>query len=174
MVEEEKDAETKPTKEATKVPPKQANKSSQAPGKLSAEKAAQLGKELSQIKMLAFASVAELGDATGVIMRSGDLPTGFLDADAAADRGSGFGNSLGLSGGGGLVTPGSGGGLRSLADTSAGTQGAAVSKTTSGPKLSVQVRPLVNRDQLVTVIFEPMREIRSEVKVTHVEMDLGN
>lgn len=139
VIEEDKDAEAKPSKEVSKAAPKQATKSNQPPGKLSAEKAAQLGRELSQIKILAFATVADLGDATGVIMRSGDLPTGFLDADAAADRGSGFGNSLGLSGGGGLVTPGAGGGLRSLADTSAGTQGAAVTKSTSGPKLSVQV-----------------------------------
>jgi len=139
VVEEEKDTEAKPTKEVAKVVPKQVSKASQPTGKLSAEKAAQLGKELSQIKMLAFASVAELGDATSVIMRSGDLPTGFLDADAAADRGTGFGNALGLSGGGGLVTPGAAGGLRSLADTSAGTQGGAVTKSTSGPKVSVKV-----------------------------------
>ena len=138
VVEEEK-ATDKPTKEIAKVVAKQTAKSSQPPGKLSAEKAAQLGKELSQIKMLAFASVADLGEATGITMRSGDLPTGFLDADAAADRGSGFGNSLGLSGGGGLVTPGAGGGLRSLADTSAGTQSGGVTKTTAGPKVSVKV-----------------------------------
>jgi hypothetical protein len=139
LEEEKKDDETKPTKEVTKAVPKQTSKSAQPPGKLSAAASAQLGRELSQIKILAFATVADLGDATGVIMRSGDLPTGFLDADAAADRGSGFGNSLGLSGGGGLVTPGAGGGLRSLADTSAGTGGAAVTKTTAGPKLSVSV-----------------------------------
>jgi len=139
VVEEEKDADAKPTKEVAKVQPKQVTKSSQPTGKLSAEKAAALGRELSQIKMLAFASVSELGEATNVIMRSGDLPTGFLDADAAADRGTGFGSALGLSGGGGLITPGAAGGLRSLADTSAGTQGAAVTKSTSGPKVSVKV-----------------------------------
>lgn len=138
-VTEEKDAEKKPSKEVAKVVPKQVSRSSQPAGKLSGEKAAQLGRELSQIKMLAFASLSELGDATSAMMRSGDLPTGFLDQDAAADRGTGFGNGLGLSGGGGLVTPGAAGGLRSLADTSAGAQGSAVTKSTSGPKVSVKV-----------------------------------
>jgi len=137
--EEQKEDDSKPTKEVAKVVQKQAPKAAQPTGKLSTAQAAQLGKELSQLKMLAFASVADLGEATSVIMRSGDLPTGFLDADAAADRGTGFGNSLGLSGGGGLITPGAGGGLRSLADTSAGSQGAAVTKTTTGPKVSVKV-----------------------------------
>lgn len=136
---EEKKADDKPTREVAKTQPKAQPKSTPTSGKLSAEKVAQLSRDMSSLKMLALASVAGLGDATSITLRSGDLPTGLLDTDAAADRGAGFGSALGLSGGGGLVTPGAAGNLRSLADTSAGPSGSAVTKTASGPKASVQV-----------------------------------
>src|SRR5688572_27542015 len=50
--EEKKEADTKQTKEVAKAVPKQVTRSSQPTGKLSSSQAAQLGKEMAQLRML--------------------------------------------------------------------------------------------------------------------------
>jgi hypothetical protein len=129
-------------KDATDAAPKPAAAGGAAPGKkgsMSTGERARLSAQLDQLEMATLGALNSAGPATAGVLKSGDVPTGALDAAAQSGAGVSVGGATGLNlggGGGGVVRPGtSGGGLGAIGQTTAGTPGGAgTGATVSGPK----------------------------------------
>jgi outer membrane biosynthesis protein TonB len=104
---------------------------------LSKTQAAALSNELESLEMATLAALSGVGAATANVLRSGEVPTGALDAAAASEAGvSSSGSGLKLGGTGGTVRPGAvGGGLASIGATgkAVGT-GSGTAAVVKGPR----------------------------------------
>lgn len=147
-VEEVKDEKADDTAKPDKAEPvKAAQTSAPAPGPkgpaapMSAKETAALSNELDKIDIqtLAFAGT---GPATAGVLKSGEVPTGSLDAAAASAAAVGSGGDLSLKGSGGTIRPGAaGGGLGSIGSTGrgTGTEGTGTGAAVAGPKGNASV-----------------------------------
>jgi hypothetical protein len=147
-VEEVKNDKPDETAKPDKAEPvKAAQASAAAPGPkgpsapMSAKETAALSNELDKIDIqtLAFAGT---GPATAGVLKSGEVPTGSLDAAAASAAAVGSGGDLNLKGSGGTIRPGAaGGGLGSIGSTGrgTGTEGTGTGAAVAGPKGNASV-----------------------------------
>ncbi|HEX2876877.1 MAG TPA: AgmX/PglI C-terminal domain-containing protein [Polyangiaceae bacterium] len=147
-VEEVKDEKADDAAKPDKAEPvKAAQTSAAAPGPkgpaapMSAKETAALSNELDKIDIqtLAFAGT---GPATAGVLKSGEVPTGSLDAAAASAAAVGSGGDLSLKGSGGTIRPGAaGGGLGSIGSTGrgTGTEGTGTGAAVAGPKGNASV-----------------------------------
>lgn len=126
--------------------PKAAAKASGAPGKtgdagkVSAAQKAALVSELEALEMATLGALTGEGPATAGVLKSGEVPTGALDAAAKSGAGVGASGGLSLGSGGGAIRPGSaGGGLGSLGKTEAGGGGTGTKQEVKGPRGSANV-----------------------------------
>jgi hypothetical protein len=140
---EDTKAETKapePVKAAPQQPQGTQGKGEKTP--VSAKEAAAISNELDKIDMavLAFAGT---GPATAGVLKSGEVPTGSLDAAAASAAAVGAGGGdFNLKGAGGAIRPGAaGGGLAGIGSTGrgAGTEGSGTGAKVEGPKGNASV-----------------------------------
>ncbi len=136
------DADKGKTKEEPKAAPTRGPKGP-APGKMNAQQAAALSRDLAQVEMGIIGALNSMGPATAGVLRSGDF--GFNALDAAAQSAAGVGIGMGdlrLGGGGGTIRPGeTGGGLGSIGSTGrgGGTEGTGTVAKVSGPKGNASV-----------------------------------
>ncbi|HEX4477048.1 MAG TPA: AgmX/PglI C-terminal domain-containing protein [Polyangiaceae bacterium] len=157
-VEEPTDQPTDTTPTPTKAPdtPKSstpAGPKAGGPGKgaMSDAKAAALSNALDQMEMATLGALSGAGPATAGVLRTGEVPTGALDAAAKSSAGVGVGG-LSLGGGGGAIRPGAaGGGLGAIGSTTAGGgNGTGAVATVQGPKGNASTGAATNSGGIVS------------------------
>jgi len=151
-----------PTDQPTETPDTKAQEAPKAaapaakgggPGKgaMSQAQAAALSNALDQMEMATLGALAGAGPATAGVLKTGEVPTGALDAAARSSAGVGVGG-LSLGGGGGAIRPGAaGGGLGSIGSTTAGGgNGTGAAEVVKGPRGNANTGPTSNSGGIVS------------------------
>ena len=127
---------------AAKAAPKSAGKAGPPgdKGKISQKQKAALLSELEELEMATLGALTGEGPATAGVLKSGEVPTGALDAAAKSGAGVGTAGGLKLGKGGGAIRPGAaGGGLATIGQKGKGEGGTGKKKKVKGPRGSASV-----------------------------------